>query len=93
MVGVLLSALRRYHDLTGDQRVAEAITGGVRWLVEHTYDRAAGHFRYTSCPEAGGEPGPEWSIQVLEGLADGNRIAPQRGGHGHPAPATWPTSV
>ena len=65
-----------YHDLTGDQRVADAITGGVRWLVEHTYDRAAGHFRYTSCPEAGGEPGPEWSIQVLEGLADGNRIAP-----------------
>ena len=76
MVGVLLSALRRYHDLTGDRRVAEAITGGVRWLVEHTYDRAAGHFRYTSCPEAGGEPSPEWSIQVLEGLADGNRIAP-----------------
>ncbi len=76
MVGVLLSALRRYHDLTGDQRVAEAITGGVRWLVEHTYDRGAGHFRYTSCPEAGGEPSPEWSIQVLEGLADGNRIAP-----------------
>lgn len=76
MVGVLLSALRRYHDLTGDQRVAEAITGGVRWLVEHTYDRGAGHFRYTSCPEAGGAPSPEWSIQVLEGLADGNRIAP-----------------
>ena len=76
MVGVLLSALRRYHDLTGDRRVAEAITGGVRWLVAHTYDRAAGHFRYTSCPEAGGEPSPEWSIQVLEGLADGNRIAP-----------------
>ena len=76
MVGVLLSALRRYHDLTGDQRVAEAITGGVRWLVEHTYDRGAGHFRYTSCPEAGGDPSPEWSIQVLEGLADGNRIAP-----------------
>ena len=41
MVGVLLSALRRYHDLTGDHRVAEAITGGVRWLVEHTYDAAA----------------------------------------------------
>jgi len=76
MVGVLLSALRRYHDLTGDHRVAEAITGGVRWLVEHTYDRGAGHFRYTSCPEAGGDPSPEWSIQVLEGLADGNRIAP-----------------
>lgn len=76
MAGVLLSALRRYHDLTGDHRVADAITGGVRWLVEYTYDRGAGHFRYTSCPQAGGEPSPEWSVQVLEGLADGNRIAP-----------------
>lgn len=76
MVGVLLSALRRYHDLTGDRRVAAAITGGVRWLVERTYDTGAGHFRYTSCVEAGGEPSAEWSVQVLEGLADGNRIAP-----------------
>ncbi len=79
MVGVLLSALRRYHDLTGDHRVAEAITGGVRWLVERTYDTGAGHFRYTSCPEAGGEPSAEWSVQVLEGLADANRIAPSAG--------------
>ena len=76
MVGVLLSALRRYHDLTGDHRVAEAITGGVRWLVEHTYDAAAGHFRYTSCAEAGDGPSAQFSVQVLEGLADANRIAP-----------------
>ena len=76
MVGVLLSALRRYHDLTGDPRVAEAITGGVRWLVEHTYDAAAGHFRYTSCAEAGDGPSAQFSVQVLEGLADANRIAP-----------------
>ena len=76
MVGVLLSALRRYHDLTGDRRAAEAITGGARWLVERTYDVGAGHFRYTSCPEAGGRPAAEWSVQVLEGLADADRIAP-----------------
>ena len=76
MVGVLLSALRRYHDLTGDPRVAEAITGGARWLVERTYDTGAGHFRYTSCAQGGGGPSAEWSLQVLEGLADANRIAP-----------------
>ena len=76
MVGVLLSALRRYHDLTGDPRAAEAITAGARWLVERTYDAGAGHFRYTSCPEAGGEPSAQWSVQVLEGLADADRIAP-----------------
>ena len=76
MVGVLLSALRRYHDLTGDRRVAAAIAGGARWLVEHTYDTGAGHFRYTSCAQGGGGPSAEWSLQVLEGLADANRIAP-----------------
>ena len=76
MVGVLLSALRRYHDLTGDARVAQAITGGVRWLVANTYDRHAGHFRYTSCATAGPGPEAQFSLQVLEGLADANRIAP-----------------
>ena len=76
MVGVLLSALRRYHDLTGDPRVAAAIAGGARWLVERTYDTGAGHFRYTSCAQGGGGPSAEWSLQVLEGLADANRLAP-----------------
>ena len=74
MVGVLLSALRRYHDLTGDARVAAAITGGARWLVDNTYDTDTGHFRYTSCATAGDGPAAEWSLQVLEGLADANRI-------------------
>ncbi len=50
MVGVLLSGLRRYHQLTGADAVAEAIIGGARWLIRHTYDEASGHFRYTSCP-------------------------------------------
>ncbi len=49
MVGVLLSGLRRYHGLTGDPDVADAIVGGARWLIRHTYDHASGHFRYTSC--------------------------------------------
>ena len=50
MVGVLLSGLRRYHRLTGEQAVADAIIGGARWLIRHTYDEASGYFRYTSCP-------------------------------------------
>ncbi|MDE0218107.1 MAG: hypothetical protein OXJ90_02455 [Spirochaetaceae bacterium] len=67
MVGVCLSALRRYHEMTGDERVATAILDGARWLVEHTYDRDAGHFRYTSSPSRGGS-GPGHTQQVIEGL-------------------------
>ena len=68
MVGVCLSALRRYHELTGDQRVATAILDGARWLVEHTYDRQERHFRYTSSPSRG-DSGPAHTQQVIEGLA------------------------
>ena len=49
MVGVLLSGLKRYHNLTQDEQVAQAIIGGARWLIRHTFDEASGHFRYTSC--------------------------------------------
>ena len=75
MVGVLLSGLKRYYLLTGDERVAEAIVGGARWLIEHTYDEKAGHFRYTSCPNrtlGGGFQQTQW---VLEGLADAYEIS------------------
>ena len=69
MVGVLLSGLRRYHELTGDERVVAAIVGGARWLVARTYDRASGHFRYTPCLIRGGGPSPGQTKQVIEGLA------------------------
>ena len=69
MVGVLLSGLRRYHELTGDERVAEAIRGGARWLLRRTYDAASGHFRYTPCLRRGGGPQPVYTRQVIEGLA------------------------
>lgn len=69
MVGVLLSGLRRYHELTGDRRVAEAITGGVRWLIRRTYDASSGHFSYTPCRHRGGGPQPVYTRQVIEGVA------------------------
>ena len=69
MVGVLLSGLRRYHELTGDVQVAEAIRGGVRWLIRRTYDADSGHFRYTPCLHRGGGPLPVFTQQVIEGLA------------------------
>ena len=69
MVGVLLSGLRRYHELTGDNRVAEAILGGVRWLIRRTYDAGSGHFRYTPCLHRGGGPQAVFTRQVVEGIA------------------------
>jgi hypothetical protein len=69
MVGVVLSALRRFHALTGDPRVRDAIVGGVKWLIEKTYVPEVGHFRYTACPNHG-IPGPGYTLQVIEGLAD-----------------------
>jgi len=70
MVVVLIGGLRRYYDLTGDPRVAQAIVGGVHWLIRHTYDAASGHFRYTSCPNrtlGGTFQHTQW---VLVALAD-----------------------
>ncbi len=70
MVGVLLSALKRYHALTGDPEAARMLVGGARWLIRNTYDAPSGHFRYTSCEKrtrGGGFQQTQW---VLEGLAD-----------------------
>jgi hypothetical protein len=69
MTGVVLSALRRFHELSPDPRVADAIVGGTRWLLDNTYVPQAGHFRYTSCPNRGG-PSPRHTLQVIEALAD-----------------------
>ena len=78
MVGVLLSGLRRYHELTGDERVAAAIVGGARWLIEQTYDRGSRQFRYTSCPVRGSGPSDEYTRQVIDGLAYASTLTEDR---------------
>jgi hypothetical protein len=70
MVGVLLSALTRFHLLTSDPDVKRMIVGGARWLIQHTYDAKSGYFRYTSCErrtKGGHFQKTQW---ILEGLAD-----------------------
>ncbi len=69
MVGVLLSGLKRYHHLTGEDAVAQAIIGGARWLIQHTYDEASGYFRYTSCPKRTLGGTYQHTQYVLEALA------------------------
>ena len=72
MVTVLLSGMKRYHDLIGDPAVAEAIVAGARWLIRETLDPETGLFIGGSCTTmqrvSRGEAG---STQiVIEGIAD-----------------------
>lgn len=69
MVCILISGLMRYHRLTGEARVAEAIIGGARWLIRETFDDASGYFRYTSCPNRSLGGNYQCTQWVMEGLA------------------------
>ena len=68
MICVLVSGLKRYHHLTGDPAVAEAIIGGARWLINETFDHDSGYFRYTSCPNrslGGTFQCTQWALEAL----------------------------
>lgn len=57
MIAVLLSGLKYYYDVTGDERVREAIIRGAHYLLDETYSDEVHGFRYTSCPNTGYRPG------------------------------------
>ena len=68
MICILVSGLKRYHHLTSDPAVAEAIIGGARWLISETFDHDSGHFRYTSCPNrslGGTFQCTQWALEAL----------------------------
>ena len=68
MICILVSGLKRYHHLTGDPAVAEAIIGGARWLINETFDHDSGYFRYTSCPNrslGGTFQCTQWALEAL----------------------------
>ena len=67
MIAVLLSGLKYYHDVTGDERVKGAIIQGAHYLLEETYSDEVHGFRYTSCPEHNYRPGA--SPLMVEGIA------------------------
>ena len=67
MIAVLLSGLKYYHDVTGDERVKQAIIRGAHYLAEETYSDEVHGFRYTSCPNTGYRPGA--SPLMVEGIA------------------------
>ena len=52
MVGVLLTGMRHYFEATGDNRVADSIVRGARFLVNDMFIPEVKGFRYTSCPKS-----------------------------------------
>jgi hypothetical protein len=67
MVAVLLSGLKYYHDLTGDDRVKQCIIRGAHYLLDECHSDEAKGFRYTSCPETSYRPGA--TPLMAEGIA------------------------
>jgi len=67
MVAILLSGLKYYHEITGEQRVKEAIIRGAHYLLDETYSDQVHGFRYTSCPKTSYSPGA--TPLMVEGIA------------------------
>ncbi len=68
MVGIVLEGLRRYHQLTRDPRVGEAIVRAARWLVRDDVWVAADHgFVYATCHRFLGR-GRTGEVRELDGL-------------------------
>jgi hypothetical protein len=72
MVGVLLTGLKEYYEITGDERAAESVVRGARFLINDMWIPEVSGFRYTSCPRS---PKGVWSTFLL---FDGIAFAQQR---------------
>ncbi|MBI2298789.1 MAG: hypothetical protein HYU66_07545, partial [Armatimonadetes bacterium] len=73
MVGVMLAGLRRWHQLTGDRRVAECLVRGAEYVVDCHWVPELRVFRYTNCPHIWAAV--EMNPQMLEGLAYAWRLS------------------
>jgi hypothetical protein len=68
MVGMVLEGLRRYHEVTGDVRVGDAIVRAARWLVSDGVWVPRDHgFVYATCHQFLGA-GRTGEIRELDGL-------------------------
>lgn len=74
MVGVLMSGLKYYHEVTKDARVAEAIVKAAHFVIDDMWIQEAHGFRYTSCPNT--SPSPGLNSLIIEGIAYANMLQP-----------------
>ena len=73
MMGVLLSGLKHYHELTGDAAVADCIVAASRGIFADMWDPAVLGFHYTSCPNT--SSGPFANMLISEGYAYACRLS------------------
>ncbi|MFP4249490.1 MAG: PKD domain-containing protein [Armatimonadota bacterium] len=73
MVCVLMSAMKRYHELTGDEKIGESIIKGSRWLIEDLWVPEDRGFRYTSCPTKTSGGG---AMHMIEPVTYAHRLQP-----------------
>jgi hypothetical protein len=79
MVGVLLTGLKDYHEITGDPRTAGMIIRGARNIIKETWVPERNAMRYTSCPQT--SPSAGLSTLITEGILYGYGLSgdPQLG--------------
>ena len=71
MVGVLLTGLRQYYELSGDERAAESVVRGARYLIDGMWIPKISGFRYTSCPRT--SAGAWSNFLLFDGIAFAHR--------------------
>jgi len=67
MLWVLMTAMRMYYEVTGDETVADDLVKTARFIVETMWVPDELGFRYTSCPKTGAGRSSSWIM--MEGLA------------------------
>ena len=75
-IGIVVSSLARYHELTGDERVADSIVRGARWLIEDLWESGTPiGFRYSSSP---GNSGGSNFYHIAYAVAYAHSLVPDR---------------
>lgn len=77
MLGFTLTALARYHRITGDPEVLKALSTGLDQVIRETWSEGDKSFYLTSCRHAQKSPAPTYSsvtFHVSEALAYESRL-------------------
>ena len=67
MVSILMVGLKRYHEVTEDQRVADAIVAAADYCIDRMWVPAGSAFHYTCCPES--RVSASADMRILKGVA------------------------
>ena len=73
MVGILMVGLKRYHEATGDRRVARAIVRAADYCIDTMWVPDKRAFRYTCCPHSSVGGGAD--MRILKGVAAAFRFS------------------